>query len=235
MPSFVKFVKSRHSVVTRRQSMRLWISRKGTQTRWHYDGNSLQVLNVQVAGRKRFSLISPETPLTCFGFGQGARTAYADVSEIDTPIRFGVCEIASGDMIFIPQHWFHSVVSLQDENLNVNWVWTDTELLMASDTLMAIREREYLATLYVLGTWLRRLGRTPSCQEYLETYGGVMNFELTRKLYQSVSGAVIGKRCLLELSRTLADKRYRRKNQVRELEINEGVRRSAYDYFQKAG
>jgi Cupin-like domain len=233
VPSLIDFLRGRSSVSTRRQSMRVWISGKGTQTRWHYDGNSLQVANIQVRGRKRFSLISPETPLTCFGFGQSARRGYIDLSEINIPVNFTICEIMAGDMIFIPQHWYHSVLSLDRENLNINWVWTDKELLMASSSLTAIREREYLATLYLLGTWLRRLGYSASWMDYLRMYGGMMDFALTRELCQSVPKRAIARRVLLEFSHALTDSRYRRLNQKKELELNKGVRRSAYDFFHK--
>jgi hypothetical protein len=233
-PALVEHIRRRPSVTTRAQPLRVWIARKGTHTRWHYDGNSLQVVNVQVRGRKRVSLISPQTPLPTFGLGQGARAGYAEISEIRTPVTFGVCEIGAGDMIFIPQHWYHSVVSLDDENLNINWVWTDTELLMRSQTPAAVREREYIAGMYLLGNVLRRFGYVPSWHDYVEAYGGQVGFGLTRELYNSVSAVAIVKRLVVELARALADGPHRRRNQQRELELNEGVRRSAYDYFQKA-
>jgi hypothetical protein len=233
-PLLFKHVKGRRSVITRAQSVRLWVSRKGTHTRWHYDGNSLQVFNVQVRGRKRFSLISPHTPLTCFGFSYGAHAGYTNVFDIDAPTRFAVCEISSGDMLFIPQHWFHYVVSLEDVNLNINWVWTDTELLKSADTRTAKRERERIAVLYALATWLRRLGYSTSLLESLDTYGGAPDFALARELYNSVSSLAIAKRWLLEFSRGLADRRCKRENKRRELDLNEGVPRSAYDYLHKA-
>jgi len=233
-PLLIKHVKSRRSVITRAQPLRLWVSRKGTHTRWHYDGNSLQVFNVQVRGRKQFSLISPDTPLSCFGFSYGAHAGYAHVFDIDAPARFAVCQISSGDMLFIPQHWFHYVLSLEDENVNINWVWTDAELLKTAHTRTAKRERERVAVLYALAIWLRRLGYTPPWLESLDSYGGAANFALTRELYNSVSSGAIAKRWLLEFSKTLADRRYRRENKRREMELNEGVPRSAYDYLRKA-
>lgn len=233
-PRLLEYVKSRRSVIRRAQSLRLWVSGKDVHTRWHYDGNSLQGFNVQVRGRKRFSLISPETPLTCFGFSHGAHAGYTNVFDIDAPTKFGICEISSGDMIFIPHHWFHYVVSLDDENLNVNWVWTDAELLMAADTRTAIRERERIAVLYTLANWLRRLGYSPPWLESLDTYGGATNFALTRELHKSVCSVAIAKRWLLEFSKTLADRRHRGENKQRELELNDGVPRGACDHLHKA-
>ena len=77
-------------------------------------------------------------------------------------------------MIFIPQHWYHSVVSLDDENLNINWVWTHTELLMG------LRPRQRFANGNTSPAWTRwetrtrRLGYVASWQEYVDTYGGAM-------------------------------------------------------------
>ena len=89
--------------------------------------------------------------------------------------------------------------------------------------------------MYLLGTWFRRLGWSPSWLEYLRTYGGATNFELTRELYRSVSGVTIVKRCLLEVMSTLDESRCQRVNLRRELVLNGGVGRNPFDYFEKAG
>jgi hypothetical protein len=233
VPPLVDYIARNRPVSTRAESVRVWISRRGTRTRWHYDGNSLQVFNVQVRGRKRWSLISPDTPLPTMGFGQGARTAYVDVADLRMPIVFTVCEAEAGDLLFVPQHWYHAVESLADDNLNINWVWTDRALLMASDTRTAVREREHMVTLHRLGTWLQRLGYSPAFLPYVETYGGAPDFAVARELGQSVSTAAVARRLLLELWYSAAGARHRRLNQARELQLNDGVRRSALDYFLK--
>jgi cupin-like protein len=234
-PTFLSAVWTRTTVATRARAMRLWISRRGTHTRWHYDGNSLHVANVQVRGRKRFHLISPDTPLTCFAFSHGARAGYTPIFEIDTCIHFAVCDITAGDMIFIPQHWSHYVVSLDEDNINVNWVWTDTELLKQSASPAAIRERECVAVMYLLERGLRILGRSSPSSMYLESYGGSKDFELARGIFKSLPVTAVLRRCLVELSRMRTDRRYRRRMQEQELAVNEGIRRNAYDYFHKTG
>src|SRR5262249_49808803 len=61
-PTIVRELSKRPEVRHRKDNVRLWIASRGTKTAWHYDGNSIQGFNVAVKGRKRFILLSPQTP-----------------------------------------------------------------------------------------------------------------------------------------------------------------------------
>lgn len=133
----------------RRNFVRVWFHHRGHVTPWHYDGNSLHVFNLQLAGRKRWRIVSPETPLTCIPFSNAC--LFDDYTLQGKRHHDFVLE--SGEMLFLPRHWFHWVESLAEANVNVNWVLSPKSTLKPSPT--SRRDAEIL--------WLRRrLDRRPS-------------------------------------------------------------------------
>src|SRR5262249_9050353 len=62
-PALVSESRKRRPPRERKRATRLWMSDKGSHTPWHYDGNCVDIFNVQVTGRKRFTLVSPDTPI----------------------------------------------------------------------------------------------------------------------------------------------------------------------------
>lgn len=142
-------------VSVRDTNVRLWGSPQGTITTWHYDGNGIHGLNLQVAGRKFWQLVSPDTPLPAFPFTrlnpQGACPLTARQREELDWMEF---ETGPGDLLFLPRLWSHFVLSLDEWNANLNLVFTP---LSAATSKLA--RREYARVAAVSTIHATRLGR----------------------------------------------------------------------------
>ena len=118
----------------RRELMRIWAHPQGNVSSWHYDANMVNVFNVQMTGKKEWFLVSPETPLTCYPF-----TSFAIMDNNDEKIfkkkTYAHAILNQGDMLYIPPLWFHKVISLEKENLNLNWIFTKKKTDVVSSTL----------------------------------------------------------------------------------------------------
>ena len=93
--------------------IRLWKHNAGNVTRWHYDGNGTDLLNISLQGAKDFYLAPPNS------------LPVYPLSNIALPIDFRETvrvEIKAGDLLLIPAYWFHKVVTTADQTLNINYV-----------------------------------------------------------------------------------------------------------------
>jgi len=81
----------------------LWVGPAGTRTDWHYDTHD--VLLVQVLGRKRFAIASPEHP----AWFEDTDGFYA-TAEVEAD---HVVELAPGQALFLPVGWWHRVDALE--------------------------------------------------------------------------------------------------------------------------
>jgi Cupin-like domain len=176
----------------RARSCRLWMSEGGECTPWHYDGNSLEIFNAQVIGKKRFTLVSPHTPIDLAAFSLLGRAPVALPEQLlSARHEHTSFELCAGELLYLPRHWFHFVESLEPFNANVNWVWTD----LASGSLdnpVTRREQELVGGLYPLFALERRIvsiGRVlglPRLKvkhfspQYTAEYGGASDFEVPR-------------------------------------------------------
>jgi hypothetical protein len=119
--------------------VRLWEAPRGTLTPWHYDGNGIHGLNLQVLGRKYWQLVSPETPLPSYPFvnasPQGAQPLNARQRDELDWLEF---ETGPGDVLFLPRLWSHYVLSIGAWNANMNLVFTPLSLAGS-----ALARREY--------------------------------------------------------------------------------------------
>lgn len=140
-PAIAGAVLSRPDIVTRGTPVRVWLHPRGHRSFFHYDGNSLCGLNLQVWGRKSWTLISPDAALPCspFNFVMAVSRSF----EPD-PARYDVYRFDTepGDLVFLPRYWVHSVEAHSEANLNINWVWTPTYPNRTS--LLGRRESELL-------------------------------------------------------------------------------------------
>lgn len=185
-PPLVLDLLDRDRAFLRERHVRVWLSVRGHSTPWHYDGNSLQVFNLQLRGSKRWRIVSPETPPMCLPFstvglrrdiGLGGRRAH----EFDTE---------EGDLLFLPRYWFHSVRSTGELNVNLNWVLTPKRGPLPSPT--ARREAELL--------WIKRRLYpllTPGLREDVDTYAGEGR-EAVEALTAGVSAGAAALRALRE-------------------------------------
>lgn len=129
-------------------SVRLWGSRSGNITPWHNDGNSVSGLNLQVVGRKHWQIVSPRTPMLAYplmcGLVQGSTPLNQRQTETFDWMGF---DTRPGDMLYLPRYWAHSVVSLDEWNVNVNVVFTPRN---AATSPVAERESGRRATVQLL-------------------------------------------------------------------------------------
>ncbi len=142
--------------------VRVWLNPQGNHTPWHYDGQSIHVLNLQLKGRKTWRIVAPETPLPCTPFTSVCPHEDYDLSG-KRVLEF---ETREGDMLFLPRYWYHSVDAHDGINVNVNWVLTPKADPPASFT--ARREAELLR----VKDWIRPL-MTRANRAYHDQYAGV--------------------------------------------------------------
>ena len=89
---------------------RFWDHNRGHVTRWHFDGDGVQVLNICLTGSKLFEFASPGTvPFIPF---------------TNLPLASPKTEqrtiIHPGDVLFFPSFWFHKVTCLEDSTITYN-------------------------------------------------------------------------------------------------------------------
>ncbi|MDB5692413.1 MAG: peptidylprolyl isomerase [Alphaproteobacteria bacterium] len=115
---------------------RAWIGNR-IRVAAHYDLK--ENIGVVVAGRRRFTLFPPEQLANLYVgpfelTPAGTPISLVDLAEpdLDRFPRFAEAaahalgaELAPGDAVYIPFHWWHAVDSLEDVNLFVNYWWND--------------------------------------------------------------------------------------------------------------
>jgi hypothetical protein len=96
------------------QLFRLWKHDKGNFTRWHYDGNGADLLNVCIQGAKDFYLRPPRT------------LPVWPLASICAPFHFEETyrvRLGPGEMLYLPAYWFHKVITLEDKSINMNYIF----------------------------------------------------------------------------------------------------------------
>jgi hypothetical protein len=115
---------------------RAWIGNR-IRVAPHYD--LMENIGVVVAGRRRFILFPPEQLVNLYVGPFELTPAGTPISLVDLAApdlerfpRFAEAaavaqgaELAPGDAIYIPFHWWHAVDSLEDFNFFVNYWWND--------------------------------------------------------------------------------------------------------------
>lgn len=195
-PQLIDELRARLTPRERARSRRLWMSCGGERTPWHYDGNSLEIFNAQVVGKKRFTLVSPHTPIDLAAFSLlGHKPETPPEMLLTDAHEYTTFDLDAGDLLYLPRHWFHFVESLAAFNANVNWVWTD----LASGSLenpVSRREQDLVACMYPLFALERKFASSTRAMglprlrvkhfspEYTAEYGGASNFEVPRSFWR---------------------------------------------------
>jgi len=113
----------------------LWIGAAGCKSPLHHD--FLDNFLVQVSGRKRVHLFAPsDTPSLYPATGQNmphcSRINVFDPDDASFPLyrraQPAIVEIAAGDVLYIPLHWWHAVESLT-ESISLNYWWAGAPTL----------------------------------------------------------------------------------------------------------
>lgn len=144
-PDIIDQLLDSDDIFPRNELMRIWAHPKGNVSSWHYDANMVSVFNVQMTGKKEWLLVSPKTPLSCYPF-----TSFAIMENNDEKIfktkTYSQVILNKGDMLYIPPLWFHKVISLEAENLNLNWIVTKKKTDIVTITLERELDRYALQT-----------------------------------------------------------------------------------------
>jgi hypothetical protein len=128
------------------QSVGLWISASNTTSWLHFDTQGQHNLNVQVAGEKIVTLVSPDQFACMYTFpsrrGRAFNFSQVNLSNVDQEI-FPMFQNAKalegvlrpGDCLFLPAFWFHSFRGVQEFNCNVNFWWMAPTVEMTASSL----------------------------------------------------------------------------------------------------
>lgn len=94
---------------------RIWKHNKNNLTNWHWDGNGADLLNISISGSKEFYLAPPDSfptlPISC-----------VSLPGIDYKETIKVI-LEPGDMLYLPAYWFHKVITLEDNTVNINYAF----------------------------------------------------------------------------------------------------------------
>ncbi len=214
----------------RDRPLRFWLARKGTRTPWHYDGNALDVINVQLSGAKHFALMPPDQEMPWVRFHFVSSLGYEETRAPTLDVT-----LTAGDLIFVPRFWSHLVRSLDETNSNINWVWTDTAF--EADTAVAAREAERLTAIKSLEA-SGQLGRMLEADEAaflrqeLVEYGGGRGSDLVSAMIDTVTPARVDARIDIEMQNEPSGEFFARLD-TRGRELH-GRARRADDYFVNA-
>jgi len=193
----------RHSSLGLERPIRFWQSPKEHQTPWHYDGNALEVVNVQLTGSKQFTLTSPDHELPYVRFQPISTLAYDDAKVPTLEVT-----LHGGDLIYVPRFWSHRVRALDDSNRNINWVWTDSDITV--DSAVATREAERLAAVKKLDQTGKLDSLLPTHEaEYLRyelsVFGGSQHANLVAHMWDKITPSSVDGRIETELENQSVD------------------------------
>lgn len=121
VPSLYRAIFESDEVYDSETPMRLWVQPNNNKTPWHYDVGGCHGFNLQIKGRKRWKIVSPNTPLPQLPMLNinAVDVGYSpDDDKVDC-YRF-IAE--PGDMLFLPRGWAHTVETLEEVNINLNWL-----------------------------------------------------------------------------------------------------------------
>lgn len=113
----------------------LWVGSADTRSSFHFD--LTDNMNVQVYGRKRFTLVSPELSAHVYPFRFNVAKSRVDPEDIDLEAfpNFSKAIVMQavlepGDVIFIPRLWWHNVRSLEPA-ISLNHFYGEKSSLMS--------------------------------------------------------------------------------------------------------
>jgi hypothetical protein len=93
---------------------RIWKHQKNNKTRWHYDGHGGDLYNICIQGSKDFYLAPPGSfpvyPLSNIALGVEFKEKY-------------LIKLKPLEMLYIPSYWFHKVITLEDNTINMNYTF----------------------------------------------------------------------------------------------------------------
>lgn len=140
--------------VRRDRHVRLFIGERGQVTGLHYDGNFLDGFVLQVRGRKRWRLLSPERLHHPSPFWVLENNLSADL--LAERVAFDHDFIMEpGDALYVPRGWQHHVESLDVQSTSLSMVATPVELGPAPSRTLAAYAEQTALQFRLLAPWLQ--------------------------------------------------------------------------------
>ena len=111
---------------------RIWKHKKNNLTKFHYDGNGINVVNICLKGSKKFILTPPSSQ---------TNIPFINLSLFNTSPKQDVKEfiVEKYDLFLIPSFWYHEVLTLEDNTTTVNLCITDKSCDIDNNNLMKYR------------------------------------------------------------------------------------------------
>ena len=108
---------------------RIWRHKKDNLTKFHYDGNGINVVNICLQGSKKFILTPPSSQ---------TGMPFINLSLCNTSKKEEVKEfiVEKYDLFLIPSFWYHEVLTLEDNTTTVNLCITDKRCHIDNNNLM---------------------------------------------------------------------------------------------------
>ena len=104
------------------QTTILWIGSKGSTTYLHQDYGWTNSCAVQIRGKKKWNIFSPEAILECDKNGKPQYEKF-----LDDPMTGALyATLEPGDIIYVPVHWWHRVQAL-DDNISMSYFIVNNE------------------------------------------------------------------------------------------------------------
>jgi hypothetical protein len=111
---------------------RIWRHNKYNLTKFHYDGNGINVVNICLKGSKKFILTPPSSQ---------TNIPFINLSLCNTSPKQDVKEfiVEKYDLFLIPSFWYHEVLTLEDNTATVNLCITDKKCDIDNNNIMKYR------------------------------------------------------------------------------------------------
>lgn len=237
-PKWMMALVQQANVALRPRPIRVWIQKSGTRTPMHYDSHFLQGLNLTVVGRKHWVMAPPRDSIPAAPFTSVSTVnSWTCEALANQGVPSAEVTIESGDFIFVPQHWWHQVATL-DDSVSYNLVWTDRRFF-ESENPVTRREAELVVLKWA---FIRRAGRIPGLRRnskisamraHLLQFGCLQEGEAIRIFRNRIGRG----RMAARLSRDLLSFRHLSKmvRSIRDIRRESKIPRNPYDYFQRSG
>jgi hypothetical protein len=111
---------------------RIWRHKKDNLTKFHYDGNGINVVNICLEGSKKFILTPPSSQVNI----PFINLSLFNNNKKETTKEFIV---EKNDLFLIPSFWYHEVLTLEDNTTTVNLCITDKKCDIDNNNLMKYR------------------------------------------------------------------------------------------------
>ena len=134
--NFRKILEKENNFIVNKK-IRSWIHNKDNITRYHYDGNAIDVVNICLKGKKLFKLTPPLTHSTY---------PFSNISIKNKSKIINEYILESGDILLIPSLWNHEVICLEDDTITINFNLTNKDIKLPNKNIMLYKLHNFFKT-----------------------------------------------------------------------------------------